>query len=72
MAAYTVAFLADGTLQKVEVDEIKPAKGYIRCQKRIENDDELAGVFPFESIEYIVHNKLEVTDVESSDESETT
>jgi len=63
MSNYTVAFVADGTLKQIEVDEIKPSKGYIRCQSRLSGDDELVGVFPFESVEYVVHNGVAVQDV---------
>lgn len=63
MSTYSVGFTADGSLKEIEVDEIKPSDGYLRCQSQIDADDELVGVFPFSSVEYVVHNEVSVSDV---------
>lgn len=61
MPKYTVAFDVNGTVNEIDVKSVKIGNRYLRCRGRVNGDDQIIAMIPFESVEYIVHHSVTVS-----------
>lgn len=61
MSRYTVAFTVNGTVKEVDAKSVKIGNRYLQCQGRVNGDDQVVAMIPFDAVSYIVHDSVTVS-----------
>jgi|GEM_PF-2550625 len=61
MSRYTVAFDVNGTVKEVDAKSVSVGNRFLQCEGRVNGDDVVVAMLPFDAICYIAHNEVTVT-----------
>lgn len=60
MAKYTVAFEVNGSVQRIHCESTKVGNRFLQCFGNVNGDSEKVAFIPFDAVEYILHDHLEL------------
>lgn len=61
MSHYTIAFDVNGTVHEIDGKSVKIGNMFLHVNGRVNGDDQVVGMIPFESVCYVAHDSVTVS-----------